>query len=112
MDLRDHPTVVRFRRWAEQQGSAEAAGRAIALHGTSCTGVMVGYMANADRFPGRLLSHAIERATADWPDGAIQAEEWDAVERARSEAKRLAPAPADASGPHEQQTAEPADAAE
>lgn len=101
--------MVRFRRWAEQQGSAEAAGRVIALHGTSCTGVMVGYMANAERFPGRLLSHAIERATANWPDGAIQAEEWDAVERARAQAKK--PASADSSGPHEQQAAEPADAA-
>lgn len=40
----------------------------------------VSKIVNGERFPGRRVAHAIERETADWPEGPIRSVEWDEAE--------------------------------
>lgn len=61
--------------WSQSKAGAEL----------GCSQVTVSCILRGTKLPGRLLANEIERVTADWADGPIRSEEWDAVERERRE---------------------------
>lgn len=83
MSATPEPPLVarRFAAWVEQSGLS-AADLASAL---GCHVSYIRHLATGEKLPGRLISHAIEKLTADWSEGPIVAREWDEaeIERAR-----------------------------
>ena len=63
---------IRFARWIEYLGISDAeVARKIGCDASYPPKIRVGR-----RTPGLDLAHAIERLSADWPDGPIRTEEW------------------------------------
>lgn len=49
-------------------------------HRVECSDGMISAIVQERKMPGRALANAIERITADWSEGPIKSEEWDAFE--------------------------------
>jgi transcriptional regulator with XRE-family HTH domain len=66
----------RFAKWVAWRGTSQSQ----IASDLGCTQAFVSLLASGKKSIAKLpMAHAVERLSADWPDGPIRTEEWDAT---------------------------------